>query len=218
MSTTPRLLAGLVVLTLFVACSSGGSDDGAGPSSADRPDTEATEKAPDGLGPIEPPAGFARVPGEGFTVYAPSGLTPEQRTSSNGQPMLVLGVSAGGADAADGTDRPIVGVVREVNPTAGALEQSSTLESAKRLVDEATDVRRTVVSWPGARAAVLVEWTVQQRSASTPSTRAVRNLQLLTDIDDGLGLSVVAIAPAELFEQSQVGTVLRTFRPTPVAS
>ena len=222
---TRRLLAGLAVATLLAGCSSGDSDGGtqrAGDQQAPRPDAgrdaagrDASAQAPDGLGPIDPPAGFTMVTGQGFTVFAPETFTTEQRRSSNGEPMLVLT----GPGPATGDDQAMVGVVREVNPSAGALEQSDTLESAKRLVDQATDVRRTVVAWPGAREAVLVEWTVQERMAGpAPRMQAVRTVQLFADVDDRLGLTVVAVAPADSFEASQVLTVLRTFRPAKATS
>ncbi|MGH9153665.1 MAG: hypothetical protein ACRD03_14980 [Acidimicrobiales bacterium] len=196
---------------------SGGSDD-AGRAPSSQPDAAPVgsvpvEEAPEGLGPIDPPDGFTEVAGEGFTLHAPVGFTSERRTSSNGEPMLVLTAGEGGA----GGEAPTVGVVREVRPPAGALEQSLALESAKRLVDEATGVRRTVVSWPGADAAVLVEWTVQKRTAES-GPAAVRNVQLLTDVGDDLAISVLAVAPAESFDQSKVAEVLRTFRPAGTAA
>lgn len=216
--TTTTVLAGVAAAVLSLsACSSGGSDD-AGRSPSSQPDASPVgsvpaEEAPEGLGPIDPPVGFTEVAGDGFTLHAPEGFTSERRTSSNGEAMLVLTAGEGGA----GGEAPTVGVVREVRPPAGALEQSLALESAKRLVDEATGVRRTVVSWPGADAAVLVEWTIQKRTAG-PGSAAVRNVQLLTDVGDDLAISVLALAPAESFDRSRVAEVLRTFRPAPTAA
>ena len=212
-----RLLAGLAVLCLLAGCSSDASDGasgGAGDGSVNEapPGGAQVEKAPDGLGPIGPPGGFVEVAGRGFTLYAPKSFTTEERRSSNGEPMVVLTSTAAGPLSGAG-DKPTVGVVRELHPRANALEQSETLESAKRLVDQATDVRRTVVAWPGARDAVLLEWTVHMRATGS-SVHGVRTVQLFADVSDQLGLTIVAVAPAETFDASQVATVLRTFRPT----
>lgn len=211
--TTTAVLAGVAAAVVSLsACSSGGPDD-AGRAPSSQPEaapvgSAPVEQAPEGLGPIDPPDGFTEVAGDGFTLHAPDGFTRERRTSSNGEPMLVLTAGGGGAGGRPAT----VGVVREVRPAAGALEQSLALESAKRLVDEATGVRRTVVSWPGADAAVLVEWTAPDPAAG-PGPAAVRNVQLLTDVGDDLAISVLALAPAESFDRSRVAEVLRTFRP-----
>lgn len=231
MTPTTRKLAGMAVLALLASCSPGASDS-ASPG-GDRPGpgqpagggaategAQPAEEAPEGLSPLAPPDGFTEVSGPGYTVHAPAGFATERRTSSNGEPMLVLTADAPPGEAgAGGSSSPTVGVVREVRPRAGALEQSLTLESAKRLVSEATGVRRTVVAWPGTREAVLIEWTVQEREpGSAASAQAVRNVQLMAQVDDELILSVVAVAPSGSFDASQVATVLRTFRPTAVAS
>ncbi len=123
-----------------------------------------------------------------------------------------------GDDAVSRGNGPLVGVVTEPGATVGALEQSLTLETAKRLVDKATNVRRTVVAWPGASQAVLLDWTVRKPvDASSAATHPVRTVQLLLDVDDAPGLTVVVVAPADSFDESRVATALRTFRPNPIA-
>lgn len=229
-----RVVAGLLVVAALASCSRGdsGGDEAAGEEAPGaRPaggtagrgpgikpslsEPEPVRDHPDGLGPLRPPAGFSAVPGEGFTVHAPAGFEPQRRTSSNGEPMLVLTTGGG-----DGTaEERLVGVVRDVEwGRAGVLEQSLVLESAKRQLARATDVRRTVVEWPGARAAVMVEWTEKKADAATGAAVAVRTVQLGVDVDDALSMSVVAVAPVAAFDRSGVATVLRTFRPAAAAS
>ena len=234
LTTLARVVAGLLVVAALASCR-GGEPDGDGAGREPAPDARSADGAggrgpgikpslsepepvrdhPAGLGPLRPPAGFSAVPGEGFTVHAPAEFEPQRRTSSNGEPMLVL--TTGGVDET-GAER-LVGVVRDVEwGRAGVLEQSLVLESAKRQLAGATEVRRTVVDWPGARAAVVVEWTEQKAVVATGASVAVRTVQLSVDVDDALSLSVVAVAPVAAFDQSGVATVLRTFRPAAAAS
>ncbi|MGH9152526.1 MAG: hypothetical protein ACRD03_09045 [Acidimicrobiales bacterium] len=222
-------MTALVMAATLVACSSGGDDEPAAPAggsgSSSLPDrqpaaAEPVEEAPDGLGPMEPPPGFTKVTGEGFTLFAPERFTADRRTSSNGEPMLVLSADApAGGEPPAGGPATTVAVARDVAAGAGVLEQSRALESSKRLVDEATGVRRTIVAWPGATHAVLVEWTVQEAAAPPSSgTQAVRTVQLGTDVAADLRFAVVATAPADSFDDSEVAAILRTFRPTKAAT
>ncbi len=99
-------------------------------------------------------------------------------------------------------------------PRAGALEQSLVLERTERTVKRSADVTREVGTWPGGRQAVLVRWTEQQpRPGGPDAAPSLRNWQLLVEVNDGLILNGLATAPVERFEEAQVGTVLRTFRP-----
>ncbi|HET7489142.1 MAG TPA: hypothetical protein VFJ85_14520 [Acidimicrobiales bacterium] len=178
------------------------------PSSLGR---ERVHEQPDGLAPIDkPPSGFTKVSGDGFVAWAPPGFTPKKGTSRSGEPLLVL--VGPGAEAA----RPHVGFGRDTKPgRASVMEQSYTFESALRVPapEPAKGIRRTVTRWPGTLRAVIVEWTTEAPDASG-ATSAMHHVQLFTDVDDGLSLSVVAAAPVDTFDQSQVATVLRTFRPT----
>lgn len=196
---------GLACFGLLAGCSGGDSGDRA---SRDRPNIDGASVS--ALRPIAPPDGFAEVRGEGFTIAAPPGFTPDRGTSSrNGEPTLVLNGPQG--------DGALVGVVRDVNPPSDALTQAMVLEDKTRLVDRATDVRRDEIDWPGAEQAVMVQWTAPDSRQST-GPQPFRTLQLVAQVNKELILSVVATAPAASFDQSQVATVLRTFRPRAAAS
>lgn len=116
-----------------------------------------------------------------------------------------------------GGEGSLLGIVRDTKwGRSSALEQSLVLESAKRVLAKA-EVRRTVVAWPGALSAVLIDWTQEQEDASG-ERRKVRTVQLAVDVNDRVSLSVVAVAPLEVFDESGVATALRTFRPDRTAS
>lgn len=192
---------------ILLASCSGGKDDGPSDDGSVGPKPGSTPAQ--ALRPLRPPPGFSEIKGRGFTLFAPAPFTPEQRTSSNGEPLLRLNTPGGG-------DNQFVAVVRDMNPRADASDQSTVLEGNRRDVDRATDVSREEIEWPGARRAFLVAWTVQKRlTASDSSTVSVRTVQLITQVDDNLILAVLAVSPLESFDQSQVGNVLRTFRPGP---
>ncbi len=193
---------GIALACLALGACSGGKEatNAEGRPGGVKPDTAAG----DTYGPVSPPAGFAEVSGEGFTLAAPPGFRAERRTSSNGEPMLVLETTqvTGG----------LVAVVRDVRPRADAVEQSITLEKTTRTVEKATDVRREEIEWPGTSRAVLLQWTVVKSERGAPA-EAVRTVQLFAEVDRDLILNVVATAPARSFDQAEVATVLRTFRP-----
>ncbi len=152
------LSIGLVSLGLLVACSEGGEPT---PAQLRPQEVKPGTGAADAFGPVSPPAGFAEVSGEGFTLAAPAGFEAERRASSNGEPMLLLN-----AVQSPGT---LVGVVRDVHPRADAIEQSITLETSTRLVQKATDVAREEIEWPGAQQAVLVRWTALDEQQGAPA-------------------------------------------------
>ncbi len=198
--TTASLWAA-VACGLLVGCAGGGS------SSAERSprEVEPGRSTEHPLGPIAPPNGFAEFTGEDFTVFAPAGFNVERRTSRNGEPLLVLT-----GPQADGT---VVGIGRDVEPGADAIEQSMVLEKKTRLLDQASDVSRDTVEWPGAERAVLLQWTAPDQPEGAATPVPFRTVQLFAQVRKGLIINVVATAPVTSFEQAQVATVLRTFRP-----
>ena len=167
------------------------------------------EATPGGVGPIKPPEGFAKLTGTGFTIAAPDTFSPQSQKSTNGEPKLTLNARP----RRDGDEPTLVAVIRDVRPQISVLEQMKLLEEVKRKV-QARDVFREEVRWPGAQQAFVVGWTQDPAEPPAAPGPPSRNLQLAAQVTDTLIINVVATAPAETFDDTQVATVLRTFRLT----
>ena len=163
----------------------------------------------DGVGPIKPPEGFVKLTGTGFTIAAPDTFSPQSQKSTNGEPKLTLNARP----RREGDEPTLVAVIRDVRPQISVLEQMKLLEDVKRKV-QASDVFREEVRWPGARQAFVVGWTQDPTEPPAAPGPPSRNLQLAVQVNDTLIINVVATAPAETFDATQVATVVRTFRLT----
>jgi hypothetical protein len=155
---------------------------------------------------LDPPRDYRVVQGTGFSIQAPSTFQQQVTKSSNGEPMLVLRRPSSVLALPSS-----VVVLRDVNPKQDVVEQAYAVEVSKRGLG-ATDIVRSDLTWPGARRTVLVQWT-QQVQTGGGTTVPTRYSQLSAQIDDGLIVVVVALAPAADLKTSAVETVLRTFRP-----
>ncbi len=192
-SHTPgRTLVGVVLAALLALAGCGGG-----------------EATPGGVGPIKPPEGFVKLTGAGFTIAAPDTFSPQSQRSTNGEPKLTLNARP----PRPGDLPTLVAVIRDVRPQLSVLEQLKLLEEVKREV-QARDVFREEVRWPGARQAFVVGWTQDPAEPPAAPDPPSRNLQLAVQVTDTLIINVVATAPAETFDDTQVTTVLRTFRLT----
>lgn len=155
---------------------------------------------------MDPPADYSPIEGEGFTISAPSEFQQQQRTSSNGEPMLVL-------------EKPSqvpavpqrVAVIRDVDPKSSAVEQSFALEAAKAAGGPEGEVERSEIDVAGDTGpAFLVTWK-ETRPRKGAEDVQVTYWQLLQQVGDELILNVVAFAPSAEFESSEVSKILRTF-------
>jgi hypothetical protein len=156
--------------------------------------------------PIPDPRHTREITGEGFRVAADSAFQQLDRTSRNGEPMLVL------RRASRVPALPIqVAVLREPDPGQDVVEQSYALEMSKRTLGGATDISRSDVAWPNASRAVLVQWTENVPTTGGESV-PTRYWQLNAQVTDKLILIVVGFAPAAEFADSKVDDVVRTFR------
>jgi hypothetical protein len=195
----------VVALLTMTACGAGRPDV---PSDSN-PAFKATASAGPSLLPLSPaPRDYRPLTGEGFTIQAPSAFQGATQKASNGEPMLLLRRPSS-VDALPAS----VAVLREPNPKHDVVEQSYALEVAKRTAAKATDVLRSDVDWPGARRAVLVQWTENVPIGQGRSV-ATRYIQLNAQVSSTLILSVVAFSPVADGDTSAVQTVLRTFRPS----
>ena len=195
----------LLVLTVLAIAGCGG---GRGSSPAD--DRSVMEPTGRPSPPIRPlpdgPRDARTVTGTGFSLRAGSQFQQQDRTSSNGEPMLVLEHPSAVPEVP-----ARVAVLREPEPRADVVEQSYALEVAKRSLDAATDITRSPLTWPGARRSVLVQWT-QPRPTSGGDSVLVRYWQLNAQLEGGLILAVVGYAPRAEFDTSGVPAVVQSLR------
>lgn len=155
---------------------------------------------------MEPPADFSEITGEGFTISAPGEFQQQRRTSSNGEPMLVLEKPS---EVAAVPQRVVV--IRDVAPKSPAAEQSFALESAKAAAGPEAEAQRTEISvGEDAGPAFLITWQ-EQRPSKGAADVSVTYWQLMQQVGDDLILNVVAFAPTAEFETSEVSKILRTF-------
>lgn len=170
---------------------------------------DAVTTTPAVVAPIPTPANFKVFRGQGFTIAAPETFTPQNQRSTNGEPKLTLN----GRPLKIGAEPILVAVIRDVKPEAPVAEQMRILEEVKHQVS-ATEITRQEVHWPHAKFAMVVGWTQRKSEPPRPPGPPVHTLQLAIQVEDNLIIDVVATAPAESFDDTEVATVLRTFRLT----
>ena len=205
------LAAALLVATTATLTACGGGDDAASPAATETaylptgsPTTTVTM--------LKPPADYSKITGAGFAISAPGEFQRQEKTSSNGEPMLVL-------------EKPSsvpalpqrVAVIRDVDPKSPASEQSFALEAAKNAAGPEGKAERSQLTAPEGQSSFLTTWN-ETRPAQGGSTVEMTYWQLMYQVDATLIINVVAFAPADEFETSEVSKILRTFTPTRGAS
>lgn len=155
--------------------------------------------------PVDPPADYTTVEGEGYRISAPSEFQQQRVTSSNGEPALVLELPSSVAAVPQR-----VAVIRDVAPEASAAQQSYALEAAKSAGAPEVEVTREQLAAPEGQAAFLVTWQ-ETRPSQGAANVEVTYWQLFHQVSEDLILNVVAFAPTTEFADSEVSTVLRTF-------
>ena len=208
-----RLLAAalLVATTATLAACGGGGDDSPAPAASE------TAYLPTGsptktVTMLKPPADYSKITGAGFAISAPGEFQRQEKTSSNGEPMLVL-------------EKPSsvpalpqrVAVIRDVDPKSPASEQSFALEAAKNAAGPEGKAERSQLTAPEGQSSFLTTWN-ETRPSQGGSTVEMTYWQLMYQVDATLIINVVAFAPADEFETSEVSKILRTFTPTRGAS
>jgi hypothetical protein len=209
---TPAGLATLVLAGMLAVsgCAAGGS---AGDSPSPDPGKVAGLK-PAGTPnpPVTPAAGPApntrTIKGEGFSIAVNPAFQQTDETARNGEPVLVL-IRPSGIQAINTG----VTVFRDPAPASDVFASSYALEVAKRTMARATDIQRSQVEWPGATAAVLVQWT-QRLPTSGGNTEPVRYWQLNAQIKPKLVLIAVGFSPVSAFDDSGVAEAISSFRPS----
>ena len=207
-----RLVAAALLVMTCTACGGASSSNSPSSDSAQKGDSQRSVMEPTGTpSPSVRPQdtlgrGARRIQGKGFTIAADSAFQQSQRTSSNGEPMLVL------EHASHVPQVPArVAVLREPNPKQDVVEQTYALEVMKRTATKATDVARAKISWPGTQTTVLMQWTENLQTSAGPVP--VRYWQLSAQVDEKLILVVVGFAPRQDFDGSGIADVVESFKP-----
>lgn len=199
MPSPRRWVSVLAMVAVLGACGSDGDSVDPGDRAAIPDGQPATRLDPAGVS-----GQWRTITHDGFRIGAPSSFRERVRTTSSGDDMLWLDArrSSGSRDSVIR-----VAVVPDVDPTASVLQQSHALEQ-KQTIGE-NEVRRSRVEWPGAREAVLVQWSNPVRGTG----KSIETWQLMVEVDDELILNVVAIAPEGAVEEHDLDRIIATFRP-----
>lgn len=206
---TVRHLAGLLTAgALALGLSACGSDRDAVPA-VSQTEYLPTSSPTATVSMAPPPASFTSVDGNGFTISAPPEFQRQEATSSNGEPMLVLEKPSSVA----AIPQRVV-VIRDVAPKQSAAEQSYALEATKAAAGPEGQAERVQLPAPEGQSAFLTTWQ-ESRPSEGAGTTDVIYWQLMHQVDSALIINVVAFAPADEFETSDVGTILRTFEVDP---
>jgi hypothetical protein len=203
--------AALLVATTATLAACGGGDDAPAPAASE------TAYLPTGsptktVTMLKPPADYSTIRGTGFAISAPGEFQRQEKKSSNGEPMLVL-------------EKPSsvpalpqrVAVIRDVKPKSPASEQSFALEAAKGAAGPQGKAERSQLPAPEGQSSFLTTWN-ETRPSAGGSTVEMTYWQLMYQVDAELIINVVALAPAQEFETSEVSKILRTFTPSRGAS
>lgn len=204
----PRVaVALLAVAGILVSAGCGGPAASSTNKSGEHSLMEPTGTPSPSVTPAAPRRGDRPVTGHGFSLSVDPAFQRANRTASNGEPVLVLTRPSGVPQVGIG-----VTVFREPDPKSNVIAESYALEVSKRTIAQATDIRRSRLTWPGATDTVLVQWT-QQLPTSEGRTVATRYWQLNAQISPKLILIVVGFAPVSVFDTSGVAEAISSFRP-----
>jgi hypothetical protein len=199
-STIRILCLAAAVATAVSACTVAGGET---PQATDDV-VQPTASAPATLGPItEQPRDSRSVDGPSFSLFAPAEFQQSSRSGPGGAQMIVL-------DKPSSSPGGVIEVVafEEKDPPSGVREQMAAVAAEKADLEGVTDLRRESIEWPGAVEAVIMQWTEKTSTADGSITQ--RFAQLAAQVNDRLIATVVAVAPTEEFESSQVLEVLRS--------
>ena len=193
-----RGLLALAGAGAVAACSSG--DDSGLPAHLERikpTDVPTPTLSPRAVEPID----SRRVQGPRFSLWIPSPWTDRELSAPEGLRMFAYDASG------RPPERPArIGVVVEDPAATEAIEQSQALVAAKTAAD-ATDIRRSMIAWTGALYAVLVDWV---EAPGGEADLPFRTRQLMLQVASDAIVNVLAIAPADEFEQLELDDIVST--------
>lgn len=152
------------------------------------------------------PAETRQAKGKFFSLYVPANFQEKSVPMANGEEMVAFDAPSSKAAT------PVrVAVVPDSKPTKTALEQSYDVELTKQSKGF-KDLTRTLVKWPGAQSAILLQWT-ETPAGALATDKPQRNWQLMAQVNDHLIVNILAFAPGAEFDTAGLAKIVETFRP-----
>lgn len=146
------------------------------------------------------------VEGPDFTIGVPGVFEEKVVTASNGTKAYVFDAPRTGDDD---TSLERVAILRDEKPKSDVIQQSFVLEEMQSVKNNQDEVERSEVTWPGAEKAVLVQWT---SPVGGGEGKRRETWQLMAQINPDLILNVVALGDADTFDETELPTILSTFK------
>jgi hypothetical protein len=152
------------------------------------------------------PAETRQATGKYHSMYVPANFQEKSVLMANGEQM----VSFDAPSSNPATPVRVV-VAPDSAPKQTAVEQSYGMELTKT-AKGMKDLTRTMVKWPGAQTAVLLQWT-ETPAGALATDEPQRNWQIMAQVNDHLIVNVLAFAPAGEFDTAGLAKIVQTFRP-----
>lgn len=152
-----------------------------------------------------PPAETRQVTGKYYSMYVPANFQEKSVPMANGEQMVAFD-----APSSNPATPVRVAVAPDSTPKKTAIEQSYDMELTKT-AKGMKDLTRTMVTWPGAQSAVLLQWT-ETPAGALATDEPQRNWQIMAQVNDHLIVNVIAFAPAGEFDTAGLAKIVETFR------
>jgi hypothetical protein len=153
------------------------------------------------------PAETRPVSGKFFSLYVPANFQEKPpQPMRHGDPLLVFEAPSSKPSA------PVrVAVAQDNKATTTAIEGSMEQEiEAKQ--NGVKEFARSMVKWPGAQSAVLLQSTETPAGAAA-ADKSLRYSQIVAQVNDHLVVTIVAVAPVSEFDSAGLAKIVETFRP-----
>jgi hypothetical protein len=152
------------------------------------------------------PVGTRQATGKFFSMYVPTNFQEKSVPMANGEQMMAFD------SPSSNPATPVrAAVIPDSTPKTTAIEQSHDIELTKQSKGF-KDLTRTMVKWPGAQSAILLQWT-ETPAGALATDEPQRNWQLMAQVNDQLIVNILAFAPAAEFDKAGLATIVETFRP-----
>jgi hypothetical protein len=152
------------------------------------------------------PAETRQATGKYFSMYVPANFQEKSVPMANGEQMVAFD-----APSSNPATPVRVAVLPDSTPKKSAIEQSHDVELTKT-AKGFKDLTRTMVTWPGAQSAILLQW-IETPAGAVSTDEPQRNWQIMAQVNDHLIVNIIAFAPAGEFDAAGLAKIVETFRP-----